>query len=116
MQSLRGEGSHSLNIGIGNNFEGRPGGRSMTTTEPRALRLVCPQGCGDMLTVPVPTLTEVNEMSGDPSLKNLDTLIGRNVVGAVLVHCLYTCTAVPDGHPMMRVGGSQAPSNVKSSY
>jgi hypothetical protein len=72
-------------------------------TEPRGLRLLCPQGCGDMLTVPVPTLAEVSERSGDMSLGNLDALVGRNVVGAVMMHCIYTCTAIPDGHPMMHV-------------
>jgi hypothetical protein len=79
--------------------------------ETRGLRLLCPQGCGDMLTVPVPTLAEVNEMSGDTSLKNLDTLVGRNVVGAVLMHCIYTCTAIPDGHPMMHVAGNPVPDS-----
>ncbi len=43
---------------------------------------------------------------GDTSLENLDALVGRNVVGAVLVHCIYTCTAISDGHPMMRVVGN----------
>jgi hypothetical protein len=32
-----------------------------------------------MLTVPVPTLAEVHELSGDTSLKSLDILVGRNV-------------------------------------
>jgi hypothetical protein len=54
----------------------------------------------------MPTLAEVHEMSGDASLKNLDTLVGRNVVGAVLMHCVYSCTAISDGHPMMHVVGN----------
>ena len=62
----------------------------------RGLKLLCPQGCGATLTIPMPTLTEVNELSGGTSLKNLDTLVGRNVVGAVLVHCTYACTAVSE--------------------
>jgi hypothetical protein len=52
-------------------------------TQPRGLRLLCPQGCGTTLTVPMPTLAEVNELPGDTSPKNLDTLVGRNVVGAI---------------------------------
>ena len=68
-------------------------------TQPRGLRLLCPQGCGTTLTIPMPTLAEVNELSGDTSLKNLDTLVGRNVVGAVLVHCIYTCNAISEVHP-----------------
>ncbi len=75
-------------------------------TQSRGLRLLCPQGCGTTLTIAMPTLAEVNELSGDTSLKNLDALVGRNVVGAVLVHCIYTCTAISDGHPMMRVVGN----------
>ena len=76
------------------------------TTEPRGLRLLCPQGCGDMLTVAVPTLAEVSEGSANGRLGNLDTLVGRNVVGAVLVHCIYTCTAIPDGHPILHLAGT----------
>jgi hypothetical protein len=74
--------------------------------QPRALRLLCPQGCGTTLTISMPTLIEVNEMSGDTSLKNLDTLVGRNVVGAVLVHCIYTCTAISEVYPMTHVVGN----------
>src|SRR6476620_482136 len=47
----------------------RPGGGSMNI-QSRGLRLVCPQGCGATLTVPMPTLAEVNESSGDTSLTN----------------------------------------------
>jgi hypothetical protein len=74
--------------------------------QPRGLRLLCPQGCGTTLTVSMPTQAEVNGLSGDIRLKNLDTLVGRNVVGAVLVHCIYTCTAISEAHPMMHVGGN----------
>lgn len=70
-------------------------------TQSRGLRLVCPQGCGATLTVPMPTLAEVNESSGDTSLTNLDSVVGRSVVGAVLVHCLYHCTGVSESHPVM---------------
>jgi len=80
-------------------------------TQPRGLRLLCPQGCGAMLTAPMPTLAEVHELSGDTSLKNLDTLVGRNVVGAVLMHCLYSCNAISDGHPMMHVVGNPVPDS-----
>jgi hypothetical protein len=79
--------------------------------QPRGLRLLCPQGCGAMLTIPMPTLAEVHEQSGDTSLKNLDTLVGRNVVGAVLMHCIYSCTAISDGHPMMHVVGNPVPES-----
>lgn len=74
-------------------------------TQPRGLRLLCPQGCGTTLTIPMPTLAEVNELPGETKLANLDSLVGRNVVGAVLVHCIYTCTATSEGHPVMRVVG-----------
>lgn len=74
-------------------------------TQPRGLRLLCPQGCGTTLTIPMPTLAEVNELPGETKLANLDSLVGRNVVGAVLVHCIYTCTATSAGHPVMRVVG-----------
>jgi hypothetical protein len=80
-------------------------------TQPRGLRLLCPQGCGATLTIPMPTLTEVRELSGDTSLKNLDALVGRNVVGAVLMHCVYSCTAISDGHPMMHVVGNPVPDS-----
>lgn len=80
-------------------------------TQPRGLRLLCPQGCGAMLTVPVPTLTEVHALSGDTSLKSLDTLVGRNVVGAVLMHCVYGCTAISDDQPMMHVVGNPGPES-----
>jgi hypothetical protein len=76
-------------------------------TQPHGLRLLCPQGCGATLTIAMPTLAEVNELAGDTSLKNLDSLVGRNVVGAVLVHCLYACTAGSEGHPLMHLVGSQ---------
>jgi len=75
-------------------------------TQPRGLKLLCPQGCGTTLAIPMPTLAEVNELSGHASLKNLDTLVGRNVVGAVLVHCMYTCTAISEVHPMMHMVGN----------
>jgi hypothetical protein len=78
-------------------------------TQPRGLRLLCPQGCGTTLTISMPTLAEVDELPGDTSLKNLDALVGRNVVGALLVHCLYTCTAVSEGNPLMHLVGSQVP-------
>ena len=80
-------------------------------TQPRGLRLLCPQGCGATLTIPMPTLAEVHELSGDTSLENLDTLVGRNVVGAVLMHCIYSCTAISDGHPMMHVVGNPVPDS-----
>ena len=79
--------------------------------ETRGLRLLCPRGCGDMLTVPVPTLAEVSEVSGDTSLGDMDTLVGRNVVGAILMHCIYVCTAVPDGPPMKYVAGNPVPDS-----
>ncbi|MDT4999176.1 MAG: hypothetical protein QOK12_1281 [Mycobacterium sp.] len=44
-------------------------------TQPRGLRLLCPQGCGATLTISVPTLAEVHELSCDTSLKRLDTLV-----------------------------------------
>jgi hypothetical protein len=72
-------------------------------TQPGGLRLLCPQGCGATLTVPMPTLTEVQELSGDTSLKRLDALVGRNVVSAVLMHCIYSCSAISDDHPTMHV-------------
>jgi hypothetical protein len=80
-------------------------------TQPRGLRLLCPQGCGAMLTVPMPTLAEVGELSGDASLKSLDTLVGRNVVGAVLMHCVYSCNAISDDLPMMHVVGHPMPDS-----
>jgi hypothetical protein len=80
-------------------------------TKSRGLRLLCPQGCGATLTIPMPTLAEVHELSGDTSVNNLDTLVGRNVVGAVLVHCIYSCTALSDGHPMMHVVGNPVPDS-----
>jgi hypothetical protein len=84
-------------------------------TPRRGLRLLCPQGCGAMLTVPMPTLAEVYELSGDTCLKSLDTLVGRSVVGAVLMHCVYSCTAISDGHPMMHVVGNPVPESRTSS-
>jgi hypothetical protein len=80
-------------------------------TQPHGLRLLCPQGCGVTLTIPMPTLAEVHELSGDTSLKNLDALVGRNVVGAVLMHCIYSCTSISDGHPMMHVVGNPVPDS-----
>jgi hypothetical protein len=80
-------------------------------TQPRGLRLLCPQGCGATLTIPMPTLAEVHELSDGTSLKNLDALVGRNVVGAVLMHCIYSCTAISDGHPMMHVVGDPVPAS-----
>jgi hypothetical protein len=64
-----------------------------------------------MLTISMPTLSEVHELSGDTSLKSLDTVVGRNVVGAVLMHCVYSCTAISDGHPMMHVVGNPVPAS-----
>jgi hypothetical protein len=80
-------------------------------TQSGGLRLLCPQGCGATLTIPMPTLAEVHEQSGETSLENLDTLVGRNVVGAVLVHCVYSCAAISDGHPMMHVVGNPVPDS-----
>jgi hypothetical protein len=57
----------------------------------------------------MPTLAEIHELSGDTSLKRLDTLVGRNVVGAVLMHCLYSCDAISDGYPMLHVVGNPVP-------
>jgi hypothetical protein len=81
------------------------------STQPRGLRLLCPQGCGATLKIPMPTPAEVHELSGDTSLKSLDTLVGRNVVGAVLMHCVYSCTAISDSHPMMHVVGNPVPDS-----
>jgi hypothetical protein len=75
------------------------------STQPRGLTVLCPQGCGTTLTIPIPTLAEVKELPGETTLANLDTLVGRNVVGAVVVHSIYACTAVPEDHPLMRVVG-----------
>jgi hypothetical protein len=80
-------------------------------TQPRGLRMLCPQGCGATLTISMPTLADAHELSGDTSLKSLDTLVGRNVVGAVLMHCVYSCNAISDGHPMMHVVGSPVPDS-----
>ncbi|MCU1694811.1 MAG: hypothetical protein JWR34_874 [Mycobacterium sp.] len=44
-------------------------------TQPHGLRLLSPQGCGATLTISVPTLAELHELSGDTSLKRLDTLV-----------------------------------------
>jgi hypothetical protein len=44
-------------------------------TQPRGLRLLCPQGCGATLTISVPTLAELHQLSGDTSLKRLDSLV-----------------------------------------
>jgi hypothetical protein len=70
---------------------------------------MCPQGCGTALSIAMPTLAEVGGLPGETGLQNLDALVGRNVVGAVLVHCLYTCTAASEGHPLMHLVGSQVP-------
>jgi hypothetical protein len=59
----------------------------------------------------MPTLAEVGELAGETGLDNLDALVGRNVVGAVLVHCLYTCTAASDDHPLMHLVGGQVPDS-----
>ena len=32
-------------------------------------------------------------------------LVGRNVVGAVLLHCIYACTAIPEDRPLTHVVG-----------
>jgi hypothetical protein len=63
----------------------------------------------------MPTLAEVHEPSGDTSLKSLDTIVGRNVVGAVLMHCLYSCNAISDGHPMLHVVGIPVPDSRTST-
>jgi hypothetical protein len=78
-------------------------------THQRGLRLLCPQGCGATLAIPLPTLAEVHELPADTSIQNLNTVVGRNVVGAVLTHCVYSCTAISDGHPMMHVVGNPLP-------
>ena len=70
------------------------------STCPRGLHLLCPQGCGTTLHVPMPTLSELKELPGQTTLAKLDALVGRNVVGAVLAHCLYACTAIPE-HPVL---------------
>lgn len=75
-------------------------------TQPHGLRLLCPQGCGETLTVPMPALAEVSGLTDEPSLRKLDTLVGRNVVGAVLMHCIYTCRAVSEGLPVMHMVGN----------
>jgi hypothetical protein len=75
------------------------------STQPRGLNVLCPQGCGTTLTIPMPTLADVKELPGVTTLANLDTLVGRNVVGAILVHCIYTCSVVSEDHPLMHVGG-----------
>jgi hypothetical protein len=75
------------------------------STQPRGLRALCPQGCGTTLTIPMPTPAVVKELPGEPALANLDTLVGRNVVGAVLVHCIYACTAIPEDRPLTHVVG-----------
>jgi hypothetical protein len=90
-----------------NDFEGG----AMPRSEPRGLSLLCPQGCGATLTVSMPSLAEIHELSGDTSLKSLDTLVGRNVVAAVLVHCVYSCDAISDGHPMLHVVGNPVPDS-----
>ena len=78
-------------------------------TKERGLRLLCPQGCGATLAIQMPTMAEVHELSGETSIQNLETVVGRNVVGAVLTHCVYSCTDISDGHPMMRVAGNPLP-------
>jgi hypothetical protein len=47
----------------------------------------------------------VKEIPGETTLANLDTLVGRNVVDAVLVHCIYACTAIPEDPPLTHVVG-----------
>jgi hypothetical protein len=71
------------------------------STQPRGLMVLCPQGCGTMLTIPMPALAEMKGLPGETTLANLDTLVGRNVVGVILVHCIYTCTAIPEDGPLM---------------
>jgi hypothetical protein len=78
----------------------KPGGSSMSA-QPRGLRVLCPQCCGTLLTIPMPTLAEMKGLPGETTVTNLDTLVGRNVVGAILVHCIYACTAVPEVRPLM---------------
>jgi hypothetical protein len=90
-----------------NDFEGG----AMPRSEPLGLRLLCPQGCGATLAVSMPTLAEVHDLSGGTSLTSLDTLVGRNVVGAVLMHCVYDCQAISDDHPMLHVVGNPVPDS-----
>jgi hypothetical protein len=75
------------------------------STQPRGLRVLRPQGCGTTLTIPMPTPAEVKEIPGETTLANLDTLVGRNVVGAVLVHCIYACAAILEDRPLTHVVG-----------
>jgi hypothetical protein len=75
------------------------------STQPGGLRVLCPQGCGATLTVPMPALAKVKELPEETTLADLDSLVGRNVVGAILVHCIYACTAVPEDEPLMHVVG-----------
>jgi hypothetical protein len=84
-------------------------------TQTRDLRILCPQGCGATLTVPIPTPAEVNDRSDDASPTNLDAILGRNVLGAVLVHCLYACTAISAARPMSHVVGSHL-SDIDEPY
>lgn len=70
-------------------------------TQHRGLRLLCPQGCGTTLTIPMPTQAEVTELPSGAGSTNLNSLVGRNVVGAVLVHCIYTCAALSEGEPAL---------------
>jgi hypothetical protein len=74
-------------------------------TQPRGLRLLCPQGCGTTLTIPMPTQAEMTELPRGSSTTNLNSLVGRNVVGAVLVHCIYICTAISEGEPALFLVG-----------
>jgi hypothetical protein len=75
------------------------------SNQTRGLRVLCPQGCGATLTIPMPALAKLNELPDETTLADLDSLVGRNVVGAVLVHCIYACTAIPEDQPLMRVVG-----------
>ena len=80
-------------------------------TQPTGLRVLCPQGCATTLTIPMPTLAEMKGLAGDTTLANLDTIVGRNVVGAILVHCIYACTAVPEDRPLMHEVAVRRSSN-----
>jgi hypothetical protein len=53
----------------------------------------------------MPTQAEMTELPSDSGATNLNSLVGRNVVGAVLVHCIYTCTAISEGEPALFLVG-----------
>ena len=85
------------------------------STRARGLRALCPQCCGTTLTIAMPTPAEVKRTTGRNHPANLDTLVGRNVVDAVLVHC-YACTAISRGpSPDARSRGTRFPNHVSSA-